>query len=202
MGSLGDIMSHVADMAEFIVGPIAEVSATAETFVKQRLVVRGPVCHFTVTESEEAGRVENEDYVGAIIRFAGGAVGTLEVNGVIVGPALEMAFEVFSSLGSIRRNVEPFNEFELYRPSLSLDAGYTRVFAGPDHEPFRQLQPGHVIGMGFDDLKTYQVFKFLKSVESGIQLDSGLTDMLATARVLDAMQRSAENKRWELVRRE
>ena len=56
-----------------------------------------------MTESEEAGRVENEDYVGAIIRFAGGAVGTLEVNRVIVGPALEMAFEVFSSLGSIRR---------------------------------------------------------------------------------------------------
>lgn len=202
MGSLGDIMSHVADMAEFIVGPIAEVSAATETFIEQRPLVRGPISHFAVTQSADLGRVENEDYVGALVRFAGGAIGTLEVNRVIVGPALEMAFEVFGSEGSIRWNVERFNEFELYRPITSGDTGYTRVFASPEHEPFGQFQPGHAIGMGFDDLKTYQAFKFLKSVESGVQLDPSMDDMLATARVLDAMRRSAENKRWELVKRE
>lgn len=200
MGSLGDLMSHVVDMAQFICGPIREVCAQAGTFVKKRPVGAGPISHFAVSDSEDLAEVENEDYVGSIIGFESGAMGTLEVSRVVVGPAWEMSFEVFGSNGSARWNVERMNEFELYLPTLATgDSGYTRVFVGPEHEPFAHFQPGHAVSMGFDDLKTYEAFRFLRSVEDGNQRDPSLSDMMAAAQVLTAMQRSVDNKAWERV---
>jgi predicted dehydrogenase len=200
MGALGDLMSHVADMAQFICGPISEVCAQAGTFVKERPVVAGPASHFAISESEDWAVVENEDYVASMIRFKTGAMGTLEVSRVVVGPAWEMTFEVFGSGGSARWNVERMNEFELYLTTgPTRDSGYTRVFVSPEHEPFGHFQPGHAVSMGFDDLKTYEAFRFLSSVEDGNQRDPSLSDMLAAAQVLAAMERSVDSKSWERV---
>ena len=124
--------------------------------------------------------VENEDFVRSILRFRSGAMGTLEVSRVVVGPAWEMAFEVFGSRGSARWNVERMNEFELYLPELSPgDCGYTRVFVSREHEPFAHFQPGHARSMGFDNLKTHEAFRFLISVEDGRQRGPSLSDILA-----------------------
>ena len=200
MGTLGDLMSHVADMAQFICGPITSVCAQMETFVRERPVVTGTASHFAVSDSEEMGEVENEDYVGSIINFESGAVGTLEASRVVVGPAMEMAFEVFGSRGSARWNCERMNEFELYLPELSTgDSGYTRVFVGPEHEPFGHFQSGHALSMSFDDLKTHEAFRFLMSVEDGRQRDPSLSDILAAAQVLAAMEDSIEHDAWERV---
>jgi len=199
MGSLGDLMSHVADMAQFICGAINEVCAQAGTFVKKRPIQAGPASHFAISESEDLAVVENEDYVGSIIRFESGAMGTLEVSRVVVGPAWEMTFEVFGSSGSARWNVERMNEFELYLPLTTGDSGYTRVLVSPEHEPFAHFQPGHAVSMGFDDLKTCEAFRFLRSVEDGKQRDPSLLDMRAAAQVLAAMERSVENKTWERI---
>ena len=43
---------------------------------------------------DEAGPVENEDYVAALVRFDNGAVGTLESSRVSVGPRAEYVVEM------------------------------------------------------------------------------------------------------------
>src|SRR5205823_12568787 len=54
LGVLGDVMSHVADLARFLVGPISRVTAQMETQITRR-----------PTEGGETGEVENEDAVSS-----------------------------------------------------------------------------------------------------------------------------------------
>ena len=53
--------------------------------------------------------------------------------------------------------------------------------------------------MSFDDLKTHEAFRFLMSVEDGRQRDPSLSDILAAAQVLAAMEDSIEHDAWERV---
>ena len=53
--------------------------------------------------------------------------------------------------------------------------------------------------MSFDDLKTYEAFRFLMSVEDGRQRDPSLSDILAAAQVLAAIEDSIEHEGWKRV---
>ena len=62
---------------------------------------------------DETGPVENEDYVSMLVRFEGGAVGTMESSRVSVGPRAEYVVEVYGTKGSARWNFERLNELEI-----------------------------------------------------------------------------------------
>ena len=91
-GALGDLLSHVVDLVQYVVGPITEVNGLLSTIHQQRPILpMGQATHFAVIEDGELGDVENDDYAAALVRFAAdspgaGAVGTLEASRVIVGP--------------------------------------------------------------------------------------------------------------------
>jgi predicted dehydrogenase len=50
----------------------------------------------------ELGEVQNDDYVATLVRFAPGAVGTLEASRIIVGPQCGLGFEVYGTSGGWR----------------------------------------------------------------------------------------------------
>ncbi|MGL4648283.1 MAG: Gfo/Idh/MocA family protein, partial [Caldilineaceae bacterium] len=79
-GVLGDILSHVIDMAHMLAGPIASVVGRRHTFISERpLPIPGQGTHFSVGHpGDPTGPVENEDYAGALVTFANGAVGSFE----------------------------------------------------------------------------------------------------------------------------
>jgi uncharacterized protein (DUF2267 family) len=52
--------------------------------------------------------------------------------------------------------------------------------------------------MGFDDLKVIKAERFLRSVVDGEQREPGVREAVAAARVIAAMQRSAESGAWEM----
>jgi hypothetical protein len=74
------------------------------------------------------------------------------------------------------------------------------VLAGPQHEGFAAFQPGAGVPMGYDDLRVLEVANLLASIRDGEQRTPGLAEMVATARVLDAIERSAETGAWEPAR--
>jgi predicted dehydrogenase len=51
--------------------------------------------------------------------------------------------------------------------------------------------------MGYDDLRVLEARNLLASVRDGQQREPGVEEMLATARVLDAIERSAASGAWE-----
>src|SRR5690606_37410912 len=107
-GAMGDLLSHVADLVQYVVGPVAQVSSLSSIVHAERPVLEmGSGTHFAVIEDGEMGRVENEDYAAALVRFAAtaqgpGPVGTLEVSRTIVGPQCGLAIEVYGTEGSAK----------------------------------------------------------------------------------------------------
>jgi predicted dehydrogenase len=199
LGILGDLGSHAVDLAQFLLGPIASVTARTETVVAERPLPTSAGTHFAVVEGGELARVENEDVVWSIVRFERGVTGTIEASRVAMGPQARYAFEVHGSLGAVAWDFERMNELSVFLPIESGDVGYARIVMGPQHAPFDRFQPGPGLPMGFDDLKVIEAALFLQSVADGEQREPGVREALAAAGVVAAMERSAVSGAWEPV---
>jgi predicted dehydrogenase len=201
-GVLGDLMGHLVDLVQYVVGPISDVSGMTSTIIKQRPIQQmGKGTHFDVIEGGELGDVENEDYAAMMIRFAdnavgAGAVGTLEASRVAVGPRASYNFEIYGTEGSIHWDFERMNELDVATGRKGDLVGYTRVMAAPGFGDFDHFQPGSGTSMGFDDLKVIEARKFLESVVGTKHLNSNINDAVSSAAVIDAAERSAESGRW------
>jgi predicted dehydrogenase len=195
-GILSDLGSHAFDLAQHLCGPIARVSATASILIAERPKVEmGTGTHFSVVEGDvELGAVDNEDWCAALVEFASGLKGTVELSRVVVGADARYWFELNGTRGAVAWNFERMNELDVDRGD-----GYARVLMGPQHPDFARFQPGQGIPMGFDDLKVIEAYRFLQSIADGEQREPGVREMAATARVLDAVARSFESGAWEEV---
>lgn len=202
LGVLGDLMSHVVDMAHMLVGPIKRVVSNRHTFIRERpLPTPGRGTHFSLGKpGDPTGPVENEDYVGTLVEFENGVQGSFEACRAIFGPKCEMAFEVNGTDGAAKWNFERMNELELYLPGQDgLHDGYTNLLGGPKYPFHGRFNPGDGIGIGYEDLKVIEAHQFLMSVAEGKPRSPNFTDALRLAEVQAAMMRSWESGRWEEV---
>lgn len=202
LGVLGDIMSHVTDMAHMLVGPIAQVVSHRHTFIKERpRPIPGEGTHFSVGRpGDPTGPVENEDYVSALVQFSNGVQGTFETCRAIFGPKCEMSFEVNGTKGALKWNFERMNELELYLPGEDgLHDGYTTLLGGPKYGDHGRFNPGDGIGIGYEDLKVIEAYNFLRSIAEGKQRAPSFADALALANVQAALERSWSSHTWETI---
>ena len=202
-GVVCDLMSHGADLAQYVVGRIASVTAITDTFITERPIpITTGIGHSGFEIGDEVGPVENEDYVGMLVRFDGGVVGTMESSRVSVGPRAEYVVEVYGTGGSARWNFERLNELQV---CTTADAGpvhgYTRAMAGPDWGEWSRYQPAIGTSMGFDDLKSVEAAQFLRSVLTGEQRAPSAADAWCAAEVDEAVVASAADSGWHDVAR-
>ena len=204
-GALGDLLSHVVDLLQYLVGPVAEVTALTSTVYRQRPVLpTGSANHFAVVEDGELGTVGNEDYAATLVRFAdqargAGAVGTLEASRATVGPQCGLGFELYGTDGSLAWNFEQMNELRVCLGRGRPHQGYTTVLANAQLGDYARFQPGPGIAMGYDDLKVTEARKFLVAVAGGERQNSSVDDALSVAEVLAAAERSAADGTWHKV---
>jgi predicted dehydrogenase len=201
-GALGDLMGHLADQIQYILGPISEVSGISKTVVTERPVLQmGSGTHFDVIEGGEKKPVENEDYGGMLIRFAdnavaAGAVGTLEASRVSVGPRASYNFEIYGTNGSLKWDFERLNELELAIGRKGAHVGYQRIMANNLMGDFGKFQPGSGTSMGYDDLKVIEARKFIEAYLGGPRLNSNIHDAVAAAKVVTGAEESAASGQW------
>lgn len=196
-GVVGDLLSHGLDLAQFVVGRIAAVSALTETFITRRpLPTAGATSHFSSgSVGGPTGAVENEDYAALLARFDNGAAGVFESSRVAIGPRAEYAIAVYGTAGSLRWDFQRMNELQV----ADGRAGYRTVLAQPDFGEFARFQPGPGTAMGFDDLKTIEAALFLRSIAESTQLAPSAIDGWATAEAADAALHSARTRAWVAV---
>jgi predicted dehydrogenase len=201
-GALGDLMAHIVDMTHFLVGPIERLSGRTATMIPRRpRLPIGEGTHFSRVATDDLVEVENEDWAAALIELDGGTVGSLEASRVIVGPHVRMRFEVHGTAGALAWELERMNELQRFELSENgRDEGYMTVLAGAQHPGFAAFQPGAGVPMGYDDLRVLEAAAFLAAIRDGEQRGPGLEEMRATARVLDAIERSAGTGGWEPAR--
>ncbi|MBE6481596.1 MAG: Gfo/Idh/MocA family oxidoreductase [Actinomyces ruminicola] len=202
-GVVPDLMSHGADLAQYLIGRISSVTALTDTFIKERPIpTRVGIGHSGFEIGDEVGEVGNEDYVGMLARFDSGAVATMESSRVSVGPRAEYVVEVYGTEGSARWNFERLNELEV---CLGVNGGpthgYRRAMAGPAWGEWQRYQPAIGTSMGFDDLKSIEAAQFVRSVLTGEQHAPSAADAWCAAEVDAAVVASAADGQWHDVAR-
>ena len=175
-GALGDLGAHIVDLARYLVGEPAAVTAVARTFV--------------------AGH-DVDDAFAATVEFETGAIGTLEASRLARGRENQNAFEVNGAKGSLAFDLERLNELE-----VADEHSFRRVLVTePDH-PFMEhwWPPGHVVGWG--DTFTHEIRHLLGAIAGeGAVAPHGATfeDGYRCAEVCDAIARAAESGRREVI---
>jgi predicted dehydrogenase len=191
-GALGDIASHSLDLGRFVLGSeIVEVAGALETFVKRRPLPEDP---------KRKGRVTVDDAALALVRFANGAVGSIEGTRFAPGRRNYNRFEVNGSRGSLAFDLERMNELEYY--SLDDDArvrGFRRILAtDPGHAYFKAWWPaGHIIG--YEHTFTHTVLDFLEALAARRRVRPDFEDGVRNQLVLEAIERAARTRRWVKV---
>ncbi|MBJ6641314.1 Gfo/Idh/MocA family oxidoreductase [Streptomyces sp. DHE7-1] len=195
-GVLGDLASHGADLARFLAGDIASLIADTAVFVPERARPAGATAGHARALGGEPGPVENEDWVGCLLRFASGARGVLEACRVSVGEQNSYGFEVHGTRGAVFWDFRRMNELAVSRGTAYQDQPVSTVFVGPGDGEYAAFQPGAANAMGYDDLKVIEAYRFLRSVAEGRPYGTTLADAVRAAAVLDAMVASAESRTW------
>lgn len=186
-GVLGDLGSHVVDLARFLVGEPAHVTGSVALFFKDRPV-----------EGEPTRRrpVSVDDAFQALVQFAGGATGVLEASKVCLGSKNRLEFEANGTDGSLRFTLERMNELEVY---LRADegtalAGFRRIEVTDAAHPFvAQWWPRHPLG--WDQTFVHEIGCLLDAIEGrGTVAPHGATfdDGYRAAVICDAIAASAE----------
>src|SRR5262249_52946372 len=158
-GALGDIASHVIDLARYLVGEITQVAGTLETFIKARPLPDDPGRTAPVTV---------DDAAAAVVRFDNGALGTIEATRMATGRRNYNRFEINGSLGSIAFNLERMNELELYESSDPVAVrGFHTILVTDREHPYIKAwwPPGHIIG--YEHTFTHTVYDLLESIAKG-----------------------------------
>ena len=138
-GTLGDLGSHIIDLARFLVGEPRKVSGMAKTFIKQRPIPGGGT-----------GEVSVDDAFMAMLEFESGALGTLEASRFCAGRKNHQVIEINGSKGSLVYNLERFNELDVFwkddEPRET--QGFRNVLVSESYHPFwKNWWPqGHMIG--------------------------------------------------------
>ncbi|MEU6223324.1 Gfo/Idh/MocA family oxidoreductase [Streptomyces sp. NPDC047042] len=195
-GVLGDLASHGVDLARFLLGDIAALTADTAVFVPERSRPTGATAGHTRASGGELGAVENEDYVSCLLRFASGARGVLEACRVSVGEQNNYGFEVHGTKGAVFWDFRRMNELGVSTGTSYQDQAVSTVFVGPGDGEFGAFQPGAANAMGYDDLKVIEAQRFVRSVGEGVSYGATLVDAVQSAVALDAMGRSVESGAW------
>ena len=174
-GALGDLAAHAIDLAHYLVGDVASVSALVRTFLPGRQV---------------------DDAVEAAVEFAGGPVGTIEATRLALGRRNALQWEINGQKGSLGFDMERMNELQVFRADGDRARGFKTVLVSETDHPFWEhwWPPGHIIGWG--ETFVHELHHFLGAVAGAHEVvPHGATfeDGYRAAEVCDAMVRSSES---------
>lgn len=187
-GALGDIASHSIDLGRYLVGEIASVAGLLETFIPERPLPEDPA---------RRGPVTVDDASLALVRFADGAIGSIEGSRMAPGRKNYNRFEINGSNGSIAFDLERLNEIEVFfRDDPPLQQGFRTILVTEASHPFAGSwwPPGHVLG--WEHTFTHTVYDLLESIADERIPQPSFMDGVRNQRVLDGIERSANERRW------
>ncbi|MFX4301470.1 Gfo/Idh/MocA family protein [Alicyclobacillus tolerans] len=199
-GALGDIGSHIIDLARFLVGEIDDVTAVMKTFIQERPFMVG-------NEQDVTGKVDVDDAAAFLAKFLDGALGVFEATRFATGNRNGNRFEINGEKGSLRWDLEDMNRLYAYFVDDPADCqGFRQIQCTESVHPYLQAYwpPGHIIGYEHTFINLFATFLMaIERREQGIDYRNlpspNFTDGLYNQRVMAAVERSAENGKWEKV---
>ena len=199
-GAIGDIGTHVVDMAHYLVGNITEVNAITKTYIKERPIQAGGVDKLGASDKKTdapLGIVDVDDEVLSLIRFETGAVGTLEATRNAYGRNNFLTLEIHGEEGSIHFNYERRDELQVMFASDPGDArGFRTIYTGPAHPYGDGLWPIPGLGIGYSETKIVECRDFFAAIVNGETPTPDFAEALQTELVADALIKSGQTGNW------
>jgi predicted dehydrogenase len=197
-GALGDLGSHTIAFAQFLVGDIVEVCGLNATRINERSVPAGGSGYAAKAQSGAEKRpVENEDIMEFLIRFEGGAIGSIGTSRIGTGRKLGLTYEIQGTQGSLFYTQERMNEIRLYRHTdPDRERGYKTVYIGPEHPGYKAFFGLAGIGLGYNDQKIIEAHDLITAVASGQPVEPDVRFGYKVNKVIDAVDVSCREHRW------
>ncbi len=190
-GVVGDIASHVLDLARFLVGELKGVAGLSRIVVPRRPVAGG---------SRHTKAVDVEDVYEGILEFVNGVMGTLEVSTFCLGRKNYLTFEVNGTRGSICFNLERLNELQVFRAEHKnrRDRGFKTVLVTDGDHPYGGIwwPPGHILG--WEHSFVHQLHHLVKAIvapEAVVPIAADFHDGYVNAVLCDALLQAAKTGR-------
>jgi predicted dehydrogenase len=162
---------------------------------RRRLPAAAVVGHGLVPLSDEQREVTNDDVTAALVRFAGGAPGTITISRVAAGTANALAFQLTGAKGSLAYDSQWPDEYELFTHDAAPPErnGPRRVVIGAAEPAFANAIPMPAKGVGSGYASTFVLMcqDFLQAILEGRPADPNLWDGYRTMLVCDAIARAA-----------
>ena len=186
-GALGDLGSHIVDLAQYLTGElISGVSAMTATFIGERPLPG------TAAGEAGTGPVTVDDAAVFTARLASGALASFEATRFASGRKNELRIELNGDRGSLAFNLERLNELQFHDHTQDAAvAGFQTILVTEPGHPYLSgwWPPGHVLG--WDVTFTHEVADLVTAIAKGADPAPSFADGLQVQRVLAAVERSA-----------
>ena len=190
-GVTGDLLAHTIDTAMWFNGPIEEVSAMTETFIKSR-------------KHNLTGKVEPvtiDDASLFLARFRNGSLATFEATRYARGHKALYTLEINGENASIMWDLHDLHRLQYYdhRDEGRLRGWRDLHITDRDH-PYMShwWVPG--LQIGYEHTFVHQAADFLAALGEGKSASPTFREGLATDDVTDAVLESAAKRSWVKVR--
>jgi len=195
-GALGDIATHVLDFARYLVGEVSEVNAMWQRYIHDRPIPQGgadQLAGAAKLSDAPRGPVDVDDEVMTLLRFADGAVGSIEATRHAHGRKNFLTFEIHGDRGTLAFDYERRDELRLYSADDGADRqGFRTILTGPAHPYGEALWPIPGLGIGYGETKIIECYELMRAIADGVPADPSFEDGYAISAIADAIAHSAE----------
>jgi myo-inositol 2-dehydrogenase/D-chiro-inositol 1-dehydrogenase len=189
-GVTGDLLAHNIDMALWLNGPITEVAAMTETFIKERKhSLTGKVQPVTIDDASA--------FLG---RFKNGSMALFEATRYARGHKALFTLEINGERASARWDLHDLHRLEFFdHRDEGRVRGWKSIHVTDADHPYMKnwWVPG--LQIGYEHTFIHQVADFLKASGEGRPFAPNFRDGLAADYVTDTVLKSASTRRWENV---
>ena len=189
-GVTGDLLAHNIDTALWLNGPIAEVTAMTETFVKERT-------HNLTGKVEPVGI---DDASAFLCRFENGSLATFEATRYARGHKALYTLEINGEHASAFWDLHDLHRIQYFdHKDEGRVRGWRNIHVTDGDQPYMKhwWVPG--LQIGYEHTFTHQFADFVDAAAKGKSIAPTFRDGLATDRVTDAVLASAKSRQWEKV---
>ncbi len=189
-GVTGDLLAHCIDTAMWLNGPIDEVSALTETFIKNR--------RHNLTGQVEPVAIDDASLF--LARFANGSLATFEATRYARGHKALYTFEINGEHASIAWDLHDLHRLEYFdHGDEGRLRGWRSIHITDRDHPYmdKWWVPG--LQIGYEHSFVHQAADFLTAAAQGKSASPTFREGMLTDDVTDSVLESAASRKWVKV---
>jgi len=191
-GAMGDLGTHIIDLARYLVGEFQEVMGMEETFIRERP---------DPSQEGKKGKVTVDDATLFLAKFENGALGSFEATRFATGRKNHLFFEINGSKGSLLFDLENLNRLKFYSTEdPDYAQGYCDILVTEAVHPYIEAwwPQGHIIG--WEHTHVNQVYDLLSCIAEDKMPQPNFEDGVRCHQVQEAVEKSIRQGEWVKVK--